>query len=494
MDVRNQPNGGKATIHSVSDESLLDIVEYYRKDSWIWYESRLQWYRVVPAHVCRRWRQLIITSPKRLHLAIFYKIGSPIPEILQSSPELPLKIAFELKKGESPTPKDQADVLLALGHPERVAEIRFRAPPELLVQLLSTINQPAPLLEELQVICSSTHLYLPDTLLAGNVLGLRKLHLVNVLPPLPSATCITRFFFQISATSVPSVLSDTTWFAHLIGSLHAMPQLIHLTLDLQKPDFIPPEDLTHTALPHLLEFTFVGLGDHLEELTSRFSVPELTELDVDLLDSNLDISIVTSFRPFTSHLTELKLTVAHLGLTETYTSIKVWPFEARTAGSITFRARHLDEDDVENSVVVVSEALGHIFSDVDTLILGFGDDINDGLLSRLSNQVSPDIDIWQSVFSLFEKVTDLRIDSEFTADIAEVLNDEDSTGLLPELNTIKLIFCSDDRRINPCVILRGYEPFADEREDKRMVMVTCEVFTEALWFWRHAEITHRVKH
>ncbi|KAI0258810.1 hypothetical protein BC834DRAFT_974764 [Gloeopeniophorella convolvens] len=231
-------------------------------------------------------------------------------------------------------------------------------------------------------------MHLPGTLLTGNAFQLRRLHLVNILPPLPSTTSITRFFFQISVTNVPS---GTAWFAQLVGSLYTMPQLTHLTLDFGQLDSIPPKDVTQTTLLQLTEFKFVGLGDHLEALLSRFDAPALVTFCVDLLDSSLDPSMMTSFPHFTGNSAKLKSSIAFVGLTQDCIYVKTCSKYSSDHGSITLRVRHVDEDEVGESVTVVSEALKHILSTVVTLVLGF-EDLDKNVTPRHSRE-SPEIEV-----------------------------------------------------------------------------------------------------
>ncbi|KAI0258811.1 hypothetical protein BC834DRAFT_974765 [Gloeopeniophorella convolvens] len=352
------------TIYSLPDELLLEIFEWYRKP-WDRLEKRLQWHQVVPAHVCRRWRQLVVSSPKRLHLYIYCKSG-PISHFLEQSPNLPLKVDYRFNDRPSWLPEVLDDVLLSLSsHLQRIAEMRLQSRPHILHLFLSMVNQRVPSLEALQVTSLSSQMRLPDTLLNGNAPNLRKIYLAKIRPPIPFAPSVTDLFFE-----PPGVADDPTWFAQLVGALRTMSQLRNLTLQLHSSAFAPLEGVEQTTLQQLSKFKFIGLGSHLEALLSRFGAPLLMEFKVYLSDSSVIISTLQSFPRFISESASLRCPVASLGL-----DLDCIYVEARThrsskhRGSFLFQADRVDDSDMQDSVAAISWALERVFLNVRTVTI-----------------------------------------------------------------------------------------------------------------------------
>src|SRR6266446_4331160 len=93
------------SIHILDNDSLLNIFYLYRpaildgdenenelitggKD---WDRERW-WYRL--AHVCKRWRILLLASTSYLGLSLVCTYGTPVADMLAHSPPLPLLIDY----------------------------------------------------------------------------------------------------------------------------------------------------------------------------------------------------------------------------------------------------------------------------------------------------------------------------------------------------------------------------------------------------------------
>jgi hypothetical protein len=95
-----------ASIHILDDDSLLNVFYIYRPsllgdeeeddarfmggaEGWI---RGRWWYRL--AHVCQRWRNLILGSASYLRLSLVCTYGTPVADMLAHSPPLPLAIDY----------------------------------------------------------------------------------------------------------------------------------------------------------------------------------------------------------------------------------------------------------------------------------------------------------------------------------------------------------------------------------------------------------------
>ncbi|KAI0298749.1 hypothetical protein B0F90DRAFT_1730709, partial [Multifurca ochricompacta] len=77
-------------MDTLSDDSLLEIFDYCRLDFIIHWHPYWDWHTLV--HVCRRWRQLIFASPRRLELHLLCTSRTPVRRTLDCWPSFPLVI------------------------------------------------------------------------------------------------------------------------------------------------------------------------------------------------------------------------------------------------------------------------------------------------------------------------------------------------------------------------------------------------------------------
>ncbi|KAI0295429.1 hypothetical protein B0F90DRAFT_1750905, partial [Multifurca ochricompacta] len=67
-------------MDTLSDDSLLEIFDFCRQILIMPWQPYWDWHTMV--HVCRRWRQLIFASPRRLELQLVCKSRTPVKRIL----------------------------------------------------------------------------------------------------------------------------------------------------------------------------------------------------------------------------------------------------------------------------------------------------------------------------------------------------------------------------------------------------------------------------
>ena len=100
------------------DDVLLIIFDFYVHED---LRPLIQWWTRL-AHVCRRWRSVVFQSPHRLNLRLICTPVTPVREILDIWPPLPL-IIQDLCRCH--TPDDVDNILAALEHNDRVCQIEF---------------------------------------------------------------------------------------------------------------------------------------------------------------------------------------------------------------------------------------------------------------------------------------------------------------------------------------------------------------------------------
>ena len=70
-------------------------------------------------HVCRRWRSVVLASPRRLNLQLYCKLETPAKDRLDVWPALPLIVSAHMTSSES----RMDNVIAALGRSNRVCEV-----------------------------------------------------------------------------------------------------------------------------------------------------------------------------------------------------------------------------------------------------------------------------------------------------------------------------------------------------------------------------------
>src|SRR6266852_504548 len=73
------------------DDVLLDIFDFYMKDTSYYEPVEKRWHPLV--HVCRRWRSLVFGSPRRLDLKLYCTLKTPTRDSLDIWPALPLVVS-----------------------------------------------------------------------------------------------------------------------------------------------------------------------------------------------------------------------------------------------------------------------------------------------------------------------------------------------------------------------------------------------------------------
>jgi len=135
------------------------------------------WYKL--AHVCRRWRYLVLSSASRLGPCLVCTYNTPVADILAHSPPLPIVMDYG-DEDCNVTSQDEEGILLALRCRRRVRRIRLRMPASNLRKLIVAIDGEFPMLEYLYIEVLTNDdkdLVLPETFKAPH---LRSFSLRNI--------------------------------------------------------------------------------------------------------------------------------------------------------------------------------------------------------------------------------------------------------------------------------------------------------------------------
>ena len=443
------------SIHILDDDSLLHIFYLYRpfilgedEDNLDSGQRRLYggsrgwdrgrwWYRL--AHVCRRWRNIILGSASYLDLSLVCTYGTPVADMLTHSPHLPLAVDYH-KGGHDITTDDEEGIIFALKQRERVLRLRLRAPVTSLRKFIAAMDDEYPILEflviQLPIEDKSTILIIPETLQAPH---LRSLNLVGLALPIGSPLLTT----AVGLVTLSLIMvHPSTYFQPdtLLQWISLMPQLEMLRISFQFP--IPSLDaerqLTHTpitahvTLPNLHHFQFRGVPTYLEALVHQIATPRLQKFLIDFYNQ------LTFFVPrllqFVIAAENLRFGSAKFRFFSSVVNVRVYSSEeAEMYGFGTaVLCWHLDWQ--VSSMAQIINSLSQVFSAVEHFTLEHDEHSQS---SEEHNEV--DRTEWRRLLRPFSNVKTLRIKNGLVDDLSRCLQLEDGEPpleVLPELQEL----------------------------------------------------------
>ena len=302
------------TIDTLPDDALLYVFDFYLAQA-----SEVEaWHTLV--HVCRRWRNLVFGSPRRLNVRIACTTESPVKEMLGVLPALPIVISGSCK---SLTNFD--NVKTALEHHDRVCQIKLFFIVCELEDIIAPLQKPFPILTDLDLnAVGSLRPFDPDpSKFLGGSAHLRSLTLGGLrIPDLLALLLSTPNLVILRLDGIRnfgSFLPD-----EIVTCLSALTRLKQLDLLVEfsrsHPDWVNRRLslLTRTVLPSLAVLKLRGTTENLEELMARIDAPLLYHLYILFSSSGSDRATV--FDPphilrFIGRTPKLQAPVeAHIGL------------------------------------------------------------------------------------------------------------------------------------------------------------------------------------
>jgi hypothetical protein len=197
-------------IDVLPDDTLLEIFDFCVGSSWIDGKRDVEkWQSLV--HVCRRWRILVLGSPRRLNLQLFCTPKTPARDTLDVWPALPLIVG-----GDMALSSGTDNVIASLGQSNRVCKVDlWSLAAWQLEQVLAAMQVPFPELTYLHLSSNGETLpVIPDSFLNGSAPRLQTFDLDGIpflgLPKLP-----------LSATHF-----DTLWLYNIPHSGYISPEAI----------------------------------------------------------------------------------------------------------------------------------------------------------------------------------------------------------------------------------------------------------------------------
>ena len=299
------------TIGNLPEEVLLEIFDLYRQSfcdqpsyERIW-NNKNGWFKL--AHVCHNWRSVVLASPSRLQVRLYFDHKTPTRAIVvERLSRLPIIVDYSNALGKAGTTKRFAS---ALRYPDRVRRIAIQRYPSTFNEISKAMDFPFPALESLELYETGRDFntgilvepgFLPRSL-TTSVGSLRHLRLVgapftSLLPLLP----VTKALVDLTL-DIDKVLCPMTG-ASLLEHLQHMPQLrnFQVTTRFQLLGQSIKELPITVLLPELTCFRFFGERAQIEWFVAGLVTPSLRELQI----LAIDLADISPTSQITSYLSK----------------------------------------------------------------------------------------------------------------------------------------------------------------------------------------------
>ena len=415
-----------ASIHVLDDDSLLHVFylcrPFFRDEDGIadWTYNGRWWYAL--AHVCRRWRNIILGSATYLGLSLLCTYGTPVADMLAQSPPLPLVVGYFLNNRQLTT-EDEEGIILALKQRDRLRRVRLGNTATIMQKLIVVMDEEYPILEYLYITLltedHSSILTFSETLRAPHLryLDLRGFALPTRSPLLTAA---------VSLVTLHLVMVHPSTYFHpntLLQWISLMPHLETLKIRFKfsissrevERQLIHTPIIAPSTLPNLHVFYFRGVSTYLEALVHRITTPRLEKLQINLFNQ-LTFSVPRLLQ-FIIAAENFRLGNAVLTFSNKHVAAGVYPygvsFEPTNAYalSIVVKCCHLGWQ--ASSMAQISNSLSQIFSAVEHLALQHH-------VHSESSEEHNDVDYteWRKLLRPFSNVKTLRIHRGLVKDLS----------------------------------------------------------------------------
>ena len=266
-------------IDVLPDDVLLKIFDSYMKADALYSLKRKteEWQPLV--HVCRRWRSLVLGSPRGLNLQLYCTPKTPARDTLDVWPALPLII-----QGDMTSSSGTDNIIAALGRSNRVCQISLRALEGWrLEEVLAAMEAPFPVLTELSLLSFyETPPAIPDSFLGGSAPCLQYFNLNGIpFPGLPTLLLSATHLVSLWLWNIPH--SGYISPEAIVALISVLASLNSLFLEFQSPQSRPDRETRRRSskrcvIPALEFFHFKGVIEYLEDLVTGIDTPQLHHL------------------------------------------------------------------------------------------------------------------------------------------------------------------------------------------------------------------------
>ena len=265
------------TIDTLPDVALLKIFDFNDFED----EEQIEaWHTLV--HMCRKWRNIVFGSPRRLNLRLHCKARTPVRKTLDVWPLLPIVVRSDGHENWGVDP-----IIAALEHNDRICQLDLHDVPGPQLEIVwAAMQQPFPALTRLQLLSRDEIApVIPASFLGGSVPRLQTLTMSWIpFPELPKLLLSATHLVHLDLRRIPY----SGYFSPevMANCLSVLTRLERLVIKFESPRCRPdsrsrrPPRPTRDLLPVLTQLWFFGIGDYLEDLVARIDAPLLDYLDI----------------------------------------------------------------------------------------------------------------------------------------------------------------------------------------------------------------------
>ena len=438
---------GQVTVDVLPDGVLLYIFDCYVSRA-LCDLSRIEWIYAwhTLVHVCRRWRDVVFGSPRRLNMQLYCTARTPVRETMDVWPALPIVIFGD---GLSTSTSGADNIIAALQRNDRVCELGlWDVTSSQLEKIAAVMQEPFPVLTSLGLqwhspiedTVTSSPPVVPDSFMGGSAPLLRSLHLNRIpFPGLPKLVSSATGLVHLLLSNIPHsgyVSPDA-----LVTCLSALTSLKDLTFEFQSPRSRPdrvrrrPPPPMRRSLPALTRFSFKGVSEYLEDFVARIDTPQLDRLSITFFNQLIFdtphlsqfISRIPKFQSPDEARTVFRDSVVEVTLPS---PTRRFGYEALTLG---ISSREPDWQ-LSSLVQLCRTSLPALDTVEDLYIHGGG-----YMSSRWQNDIENSQ--WLENFHLFTAAKNLYLSKEFSPRIAPALQElvaGRTTEVLPTLQSLSL--------------------------------------------------------
>ena len=410
------------TIDKLPDVALLEIFHFYVDGS----ARTEEWHTLV--HVCRKWRNVVFGSPRRLNLRLRCATGTPVRKTIDAWPMLPILVSSYVGDDWGGD-----NIIAALEHNDRINQLELINRSYLrskMEKVFAAMQQPFPALENLHLYSRHETVAVPASFLGGSAPQLRSLFLESIpFPGIPKLLLSATHLVELHLHKIP----HSGYFSPeaIVTALSALTSLDRLYIGFRSPRSRPdrrrpPSPLTRTFLTALTDFEFKGVSEYLDDLVAQIDAPLLDNFHITFFYQLIfDTPQLTQFISRTPNFKACNRAQVR------FSDFDVWVSTMDEGLSLGISCRQSDWQlssltQVCGSIFIPTIEHLYIWEETDSL-LSWQDDIETGQ--------------WLELLQQLTAVKDLHISPEFTPRIAPTLQELVGgrvTEVLPALQTLFL--------------------------------------------------------
>ena len=436
--------------------------------------------------VCRRWRHVVLGSPRRLKLRNVCTNTTPTSRLLDIWPSFPI-VVFLPPLCPVVDKNGIENIIAALECRDRTSEIHIfdiRGP--VLEKLVAILREPLPVLTHFALGSTDESVpVLPETFLGGFAPRLQSLLLRGI--PFSSFPKFVSCFTQIVHLHLLEIPSSGYISPKVMATcLAALPNLKSLAIGFRSPPSRPFQSIlphfTRVALPALSSLSFFGISEYFEDFVAQIDTPQLNWLNVAFfMDLIFDIPRLRNFIGHTEGLKPLNQAVIEFS----GWAIKI-VLGSSTRFELEIRCERQDWQLSSTTQIFGQQLL--LLSQVEQLVLC------EFPWGSFEWKDDPDMDSsqWLELFRLFVAAQSLHVSERLVSPVARALQHltgQMATEVFPVLQTL---FLEGLQQSGP--VHEAMETFANARPpSNRPVVIERWESRSQPWLTRDGRSTSRTK-